>query len=179
VTYRFPERVFGSAEFSACGAYRFELTRSWDAKRRAVAFVMLNPSTADAAVDDPTIRRCIRFADEWGYGELRVYNIFALRATDPSELWRHVDPIGAGNNAWIAKADQCARIVCAWGSFDATGCPHLADRGKAVAQLILRYVDLYALATNQDGAPRHPLYVRASTQPQLWAKAIDTTGGAA
>jgi hypothetical protein len=67
-----------------CEVYRYELRRVWDAQLGLACWVMLNPSTADANEDDPTIRRCVNFARTWGYGGIVVRNLFALRATDPS-----------------------------------------------------------------------------------------------
>lgn len=73
------------ADISDCGRYRWRLSRRWDDGPQA-CFVMLNPSTADGLDDDPTVRRCVRFARGWGYGELVVVNLFPYRATDPGEL---------------------------------------------------------------------------------------------
>src|SRR5262249_62207047 len=73
-----------AAGFSRCGRYRYWLTRTWDAARPAVCWLMLNPSTADAARDDPTIRRCIGLARRWGHGGIVVVNLFAWRAPDPA-----------------------------------------------------------------------------------------------
>lgn len=161
-----PLRVTGSACLSPCGRYRYELTRSWDGKLPKVAFVMLNPSKADATIDDPTIRKCIGLADRWGYGELRVYNLFALRATDPEELLTHPDPIGPVNNRAIVGPSECDLVVCAWGSFKVKG--EHEDRASKFLTIALTGLDLYALAVNLDGNPRHPLYVKNDTQPVLW-----------
>lgn len=83
-----------SAVISECGSYRYRLERVWEAEKDRVAFIMLNPSTADASKDDPTIRRCIGFAKAWGFGGLIVGNLFALRSTDPKALYGHKDPVG-------------------------------------------------------------------------------------
>ena len=161
-----PSRIFGSAVISPCGRYRYELTRSWDANRPTIAFVMLNPSTADAAEDDPTIRRCIGFANRWGFGELRVYNCFALRASNPEDLWPHEDPFGQDFDVWAKKPRECAKIVVAWGSFGSKG--RNAARGRCFAIEHLKDLELWALAINADGSPRHPLYVRADQILTRW-----------
>lgn len=98
------------ARFSPCRRYRYVLTRDVSILNpRLVNFVMLNPSTADATVDDPTIRRCIGYARAWDYGHLVVTNLFALRATDPRALKSEDDPIGPDNGeyiaAWAGRAD--------------------------------------------------------------------------
>lgn len=74
------------AKISECGKYRYQLWRIWDESLPKVLFIMHNPSTADADVDDPTIRRCIAYAKEWGYGGLYVGNLSPYRATDPKDL---------------------------------------------------------------------------------------------
>lgn len=69
------------AEFSPCRRYRYVLWRTWDPAAGSVNFIGLNPSTADEQVDDPTIRCCIGFARDWGYGGLVMTNLFAIPAT--------------------------------------------------------------------------------------------------
>lgn len=59
------------------GDYRYLLWREWDISNKTVSFIMLNPSRADAQINDPTITRCINFALSWGYGRLEVVNLFA------------------------------------------------------------------------------------------------------
>src|SRR5689334_18589152 len=118
----------GGALFDPTGRYRYRLWRQWDPAKPAVAFVMLNPSTADATTDDPTIRRCFGFAQGWGFGRLEVVNLFALRATDPRELARHPDPVGPANDAHIAAALALTdQAVAAWGCGGA-----LRERGARV-----------------------------------------------
>ncbi len=85
------------AVLSADGVYRYRLWRTWDASKPTLAFLMLNPSTADATEDDPTIRRCLGFAKEWGYGSLVVVNLFALRSPNPDALRENDDPVGPEN----------------------------------------------------------------------------------
>jgi len=158
------------ATMSPCGKYRYELTRFWDGRKPAVAFVMLNPSTADAAIDDPTIRRCIGFAQAWGYGELRVYNLFAYRATDPAELLTVSDPGGPECQRFIEKARACEKIVCAWGA--AAKVPGYQHHALIVTDLLMGEDsrDLYCLGYTKDGSPRHPLYVASDMVPVLFPK---------
>src|SRR4051812_49823510 len=108
-----------NAVISACGAYRYVLTRQVGGGVRRATFIMLNPSTADASNDDPTIRRCIGFAQRWGCGQLAVLNLFAYRATDPADLKRASEPVGPENREWFDKllTDDLAigPVVCGCG----------------------------------------------------------------
>jgi hypothetical protein len=173
-----------TAQLSACGLYRYRLRREWGSQpphARAgqtpkyqndtlpgpdemVAFVMLNPSTADHTLDDPTIRRCIDFAYHWGYGALEVVNLFALRSTDPKALRGAVGPVGACNDgAIIACAREASMVVCAWGTDGA-----LDGRGDRVRAFLADYSQgekLYHLGLTKGGQPRHPLYLKADTLP--------------
>jgi hypothetical protein len=124
---------------------------------------MLNPSTADALVDDPTVRRCAGFTRSWGYSSLAVLNLFALRATDPGELLDAEDPVGPGWNDHLRTAVEADLVVCAWGA----SVPFARDREVLD---MLRGVDLYCLGLTKQGYPRHPLYVKGDTKPQLWRK---------
>lgn len=167
--------IAGSAEISACGRYRYELRRTWDTRLRPVSFVMLNPSTADAAEDDPTIRRCIGFARSWGFGELRVYNLFALRAKDPRALADAAEyatkrgrydegPVGPDNDTWLVKACECRMVVCAWGSLYFAF--HRAVVVTSMFQALLASpAELRCLGINADGMPKHPLYLRGDAKP--------------
>jgi hypothetical protein len=125
-------------------------------------FVMLNPSTADAQLDDPTIRRCRGFSKLWDCNGLAVANLYALRSTNPTALWTHPDPVGPDNDDYLRKfARECGDVVCAWG---ANAKP---DRVARVASILADAgARLWCLGTTKDGAPRHPLYVRAD-QPLI------------
>ena len=117
---------------------------------------MLNPSTADARRDDPTIRRCMGFARTWGYGGVEVVNLFALRATDPSRLRIARDPVGPENDAHIrAVARRSSALVVAWGIHGA-----LRERDAEVLALLSRRAPTHSLGWTKDGHPRHPLYLR-------------------
>lgn len=139
------------------GPYRYHLWRRWDAAA-SLLFVMLNPSTADAARDDPTIRRCVGFARAWGFGAVEVVNLFAWRATDPRELRRARDPVGPDNDrAILAAAARNQAIIAAWGNHGALG-----ERDRQVAALLAPFGARCLGARTSGGAPRHPLYVRAT-----------------
>lgn len=140
------------------GRYRYLLWRRW-AEADSLLFIMLNPSTADAAQDDPTIRRCIGFARRWGFGGVEVVNLFAWRATLPRELAKARDPVGPHNDRAISLAVARSRaVIAAWGVHGALG-----DRDAQVAQL-LAATRLRCLGLTRDGAPRHPLYVAGNVR---------------
>ena len=152
--------ISGTANFSPCGRYRYELTRSWDAKLPELLVVMLNPSTADAAEDDPTIRRVVGFATSHGYGELRVVNLYAEIAVDPAALWQR-DAVGPLNDEvlrdrLVPRSLNGMPVLAAWGTSEWS-----RRRAPAVLALVPG-VNWHCLGTTKDGSPRHPLYVRAS-----------------
>lgn len=145
--------VIRRAAFSRCGSYRYALWRRWDASRPDVLFVALNPSTADHRQDDPTIRRCMGFARDWGYGGLVVANLFAFRTPLPSALRQAAAPVGPRNDRWLERlAGEAALVVAAWGAHGGMG-----DRAARVAP---RLGPCHCLGLTAGGAPRHPLYVR-------------------
>ncbi len=161
----------GDAILSPCGIYRYSLTRSWfqadtpKGDKTFCLFVMLNPSTADASLDDPTIRRCVGFASRWGYRHLSVVNLFALRATDPTALYA-VSPsyaIGGDNDAHIRMHAKAADlVVCAWGSHGG-----LRNRDREVKKILLEEAAdrVMALGWTKGGQPRHPLYMSSVAEP--------------
>lgn len=166
-----------AALLSSCGRYRYWLQRKWGENGKRAGFVMLNPSTADATVDDPTIRKCIAFASQWGCQELNVVNLFAFRATDPRELRKAQDPIGWENDRMILEAlEGCNPIVAAWGTGRA--CRLFArpfkpldrkDRDIQVAAMIESKFGagaLQCLRLCENGMPGHPLYLRVNEKLQ-------------
>jgi hypothetical protein len=155
-----------SAVISPCGQYRYQLTREGDftAERGPAVFIMLNPSTADASQDDPTIRRCCSFARAWGCNGILVANLYALRSTDPAALWEHADPVGPLNDYWLGRTvARAAEVVCAWG---ANAQP--SRYREVAAMLVVHGVRLKCLGVTKSGAPRHPLYVPASQPLVDW-----------
>lgn len=154
----------GSAWFSQDRRYRYMLTRRWSDPHAWMTFLMLNPSTADAFADDPTIRRCISFAKREGCGGLDVLNLFAWRATDPKALRECPDPVGPDNDHVIRGHARNSLVVAAWG---ANGT--LRGRSREVAALLAAEgVRLKCLGVTADGSPRHPLYVRADAPLLPW-----------
>jgi len=150
--------------------YRYRLWRTRDAEGATVAFMMLNPSTADEDDDDPTLRRCINYAKDWGYGRLEVANLFALRATDPSELQNHNAPIGGANDVHLRKVcENAEKVVAAWGTNGS-----LLGRGQEVAEML--DTELFALDTTKDGHPVHPLYQPSDAEPEPWNERYLHTG---
>jgi hypothetical protein len=147
-----------TAQFSPCGQFRYRLGRQWGAGL-PLAFVMLNPSTADADVDDATIRRCIRFAQEHAFGGIDVVNLFAYRATKPEDLRRAGYQVGPGNDEHIADAVRAAGAVClAWGS-NVAG----LERPQIVLPLIrAQGVEPQCLRITRSGYPQHPLMLPSS-----------------
>lgn len=152
------------ATFDKSGAYRYTLGRSWDATKGRCAFVMLNPSTATASELDPTVRRCVGFAKRWDFGSLEVGNIFALRSTDPEELYKVEDPVGPENDKQlIGIQSRAAIVVAAWGNHGAH-----QKRGAAVRDLLQPGGRVYCLGATNEGQPKHPLYVSQETRLLLF-----------
>ena len=140
----------GSAGFSRCKSYRYWLQRRWDDGPEIVC-VGLNPSTADAKTDDPTLRRIMGFGDNWGFSAVTVINLFAWRSQHPRELSKVQDPVGPRNNYWIKELCRGSEpVVAAWGNGGA-----LHGRNQYALN---RMPELHCLGLTQQGHPRHPLY---------------------
>jgi hypothetical protein len=171
-----PPSMHRSAEISECGRYRWWLRRSWSLWENGLhvkgkgtcCFDMLNPSTANGEIDDPTIRRCFGFARSWGYDTLSVRNIFPWRATDPRELLRVGRDLAVGGergNSELLASCTADLTVLAWGANVPFG------RDLEVLQMFREHfpdLRLYCLGTTKNGKPRHPLYVKADTKPELF-----------
>jgi hypothetical protein len=146
-----------SAVISTDGLYRYHLSRKVGDGALAATFIMLNPSTADAEVDDPTVRKVTEFARRWGCGELHVVNLFAFRATNPAALRDAADPVGPENREWVRRAVEQASdalIVCAWGTHGAS-----LGQDEILLSWIAGLCRPVCLGLTRDGHPRHPLYV--------------------
>ena len=159
------------ALISDCGRYRYGLIRAWNPDISRLTWVMLNPSTADANVDDATIRRCIGFAKKWGFGGINVVNLFAYRATDPRELLRADDPVGPENVDMLRRV--LAPVVVAWGA----GLPKNPKVGFLV-DILKESAERdgygwWCLGRTLGGEPRHPLRLNYSTKRQGWPRNWD------
>jgi len=143
------------AYFSNDEKYRFILTRKWNKANKVVVFIGLNPSKATEMISDPTVRRCVNYAKQWGYDEMIMLNIFALRSTNPKQLYKSKDPIGDMNDFCIREDIEMADlIVASWGNHG----EHLG-RGMEVYKII-KEMNVKCFGINQSGQPVHPLYQR-------------------
>lgn len=151
-----------TALFSDCGSYRYILRREWDRTLPKVMFIGLNPSVADAHVDDPTNRRCINFARDWGFGGMVMTNLFAYIETDRTAFLKlpAESSIGPNNNLHLLRlARSHELVIAAWG---ADG--NLAGRADYARE---RITGLQCLGLTRGGEPRHPLYLRKETTPRF------------
>lgn len=158
-----------SAILSTCGKYRYRLDREFDFTGEGrISFVMLNPSTADATQDDPTIRRCIGYAKKWGAARLTVVNLFAFRSTDPDVLYgmSKSEAIGPENDRHIFDVwSQSKLVICAWGNHG-----KLHGRGAEVLRLGSSVSTPMALKINtSSNQPAHPLYLKGDAKPVMLA----------
>lgn len=150
------------AVFSPDSIYRYQLSRSWDIDKPKILFIMLNPSTADEFVEDPTIRRIVNYAKDWGYGSVYVGNLYAFRSTDPKGLNSVEDPIGPENitniQVLIGLVDK---VVYAWG-----------NERKEPEWLKKIVTNPYCIDISKKGIPKHPLYLKKCLKPQLYIRHV-------
>lgn len=141
--------------------YRYNLWRIWKTGKPFALFIGLNPSTADHTVDDPTVRRCKQFAFDWGYGGFHIVNLFGMRATKPTDMKKHPNPMGYDNDAYLrGTAEKAGIIVAAWGANGG-----FLDGDKRVLSLLSDY-HLVCLGKTKTGHPRHPLYIKSNKIPE-------------
>lgn len=154
------------ANISHCTKYRHHLTRRVNSLNdRVLTFIMLNPSKADAEVNDPTIRRCIGFCERLGYGILLVVNLFDYRATNPDELKTVPNPCSEKNMDFIREAAVLSdKVICAWGGDGS----YLNQDERVLRMLANEKIALYALDVTKKGNPKHPLYLRGNLEPVIY-----------
>ena len=163
----FGNEMLRAAAISPCGIYRYSLTRTWGSGP-AMVFVMLNPSTADASADDPTVRRCIDFAKREGFSAMAVVNLTPYRATNPAELLTaDLGSEAARRASMPASIVHCAgKVVVAWGAW--------GDRFPGLVKQMTDMLwiedveELWCLGTTKSGQPRHPLYLKKTTPLERW-----------
>jgi hypothetical protein len=162
---RQPDDVEKTAWISPCERYRHSLGRHWDRDKGYVLFIGLNPSTADAAKDDPTIRRCIRFARDWGYGGMKMCNLFDWRATKPKNVPRDSFAVSEFNDPMLrVSVAQAGIVIAAWGNV-----PWADARITEVRRTVFcEEKRWYTLGLLKSGFPRHPLYVPAAAKPVIF-----------
>lgn len=150
--------MVSEAVLSGDRIYRYVLNRRWGTRGPVMAWIGLNPSTADHQDDDPTIRRMCGLARREDCRGICVLNLFALRSPDPAVLARHPDPAGPGNDRWLAGlADADGPVIAAWGAFSMAR----VRAAEVTAMLTAAGVTLECFGTTRAGWPRHPLYLRA------------------
>ncbi|PGB02044.1 DUF1643 domain-containing protein [Bacillus toyonensis] len=149
--------------------YRYSLTREWDMTKPKVAFVMLNPSTADEESNDMTTDRCEGFAKRWGYGAIEIVNLFAFRAKDPKELrvLTVEETIGPENHIHLERAiQQAERVVVAWGEH---GVLHNCCKDPYFLMLLHDYKEkTFCFGHTSNYQPLHPLHLAYITPLQLF-----------
>jgi len=156
------------ADLSPDGRFRYSLYRKLAVEGgETITWVMLNPSTADASEDDPTVRRCMGFSAAWGFTHMYVVNVFAFRATSPDDMRAAIDPHGPDNGQWIRKRthpSKVARVVFAWG----VNAAHLgmAERMEKWIKGMRNNEACYTLGRTKAGFPKHPLFLAKTTELQ-------------
>ena len=149
-----------SAVLSPDSIYRYQLSRIWDEEKPKILFIMLNPSTADEFVEDPTIRRIVNYAKDWGYGSVYVGNLYAFRSTDPKGLKQTVDPIGENNLHHIQTlVGLVDKVIYAWG-----------NNKKEPNWLRDLVATPYCIDISKKGVPKHPLYLKSDLQPKIYIR---------
>ena len=143
-----PVPEFISATADIRGDYRYRLTREWDPALETMTFVLLNPSTANAEQLDPTLRRCVRFAQREGYGGMVIVNLYAFRTKNPKAMMAATDPVGPDNDRVLSGVT--GTVVAGWGT---------SAEPARVARALALLPRLHSLGVTKHGHPRHPLYV--------------------
>ena len=162
------------AIFDPSRRYRYTLWRRFDEYEMLdmVAFVGLNPSTADETANDPTVMRCINYAKSWGFKGYVMLNAFAWRDTLPQNMRAQPDPVGPSNDEailWVAS--RVGMVVCAWGNHGS-----FRGRSRGLTDMLLENgIDLHSLGENNSGEPKHPLYLRSDLAPKLWKGVNENT----
>ena len=148
------------AIISSDNKYRYQLSRIWDEKKSKILFIMLNPSTADAYIDDPTIRRVVNFSKSWGYGGVFVGNLYAFSSTYPKDLCYTDNHTCDDNIRYLQNLIRLSeRVIYAWGN------------NHKEPDWLCDLVDTpYCIDISKKGVPKHPLYLKSELQPKLYLR---------
>ena len=151
-----------TAVLSHDNIYRYQLSRIWHEEKPKILFIMLNPSTADEFVEDPTIRRVVTYAKDWGYGGVYVGNLYAFRSTDPKGLKSITDPVGPENITHIQTLISVVdKVIYAWGN------------EEKEPDWLKKMVDTpYCIEISKKGIPKHPLYLKKCLIPQIYKRCL-------
>ncbi len=153
----FPQEAW--ACFSEDDKYRYKLSRLIDIGKGKIVWCMLNPSTANAFILDPTLRKCLEFSKRWGFRQMSIINLYALRATNPKELYKVKYPIGMENdNAISGECENADMIICGWGQEKIVKSYNFDKMKK-----YFKNKHVCCLGTNKDDSPKHPLYLPYTT----------------
>jgi hypothetical protein len=162
----------GCALISPCERYRWTLDREVDPSgKTTLLWIMLNPSTADAWKDDPTIRKCRGFTQRLGFHRMRVVNLYGWRATKPHNLRLAGDPVGTLNDSHVGfEMNTADMVIVAWGghTLPRSVTPTKAERIRSIVGMAGRSQALWCLGTTKDGSPRHPLMLPYETKLERW-----------
>jgi len=140
------------AVFSSCGRHRYDWYYRW-ADGPCVMFIGLNPSRANGHLTDATVKRCIAYAKRWGFGAVRIVNLFSWIDTNTAAMKLAAEPVGPRNDRHIkARAADADLIVAVWGT-------HGSHLGRDLVVKRILKGRLQALAINKDGSPSHPLFL--------------------
>lgn len=177
------------ATFSECGELRFMLSRSWG-RGPHVCFIGHNPSTADARVDDPTVRRLMHFARAWGFTGLVVVNVYPKRSSTPGVAQEWADWENSGPDWWVRDqlwrnqdivqriAKRASLVVACWGGIlrDTDYANHLLE---GITDGVAPWPDIHVFGLTAFGAPVHPMArgrnrIPDDAKPILWKRGAGT-----
>lgn len=158
-----------SAILSPCGTWRYRLERDLGRAGPSAAIYGVNPSIADATVNDHTIRKDMGFGERHGWGRLIKGNKFAFRSTDIKGLRTAPDPRGPENDAHLEQIMRDADVhIAAWGPLGKLP-PHLRRRWRTVLSIAEHVgITFLCFGTAQDGQPRHTLMLAYDTPLVAW-----------
>lgn len=159
------------ALFSDCRKYRYCLWRHWDfdGDENCVMFIGKNPSIASEHDNDPTITREINFAQRWGFGGLYKMNLYAFVSTDVRGMVHADDPIGPDNDKLFGYyAPKVGKVVAAWGTIETRYRPRIQWQTRIKHVIAALGVPLWCFGRNDDGSPKHPLFLKGQTELEIY-----------